>query len=663
MTVKYRKDIQVLRGLAVFAVVLFHADESHFPLGYLGVDAFFVISGFVVTPLILRIFEEDLIQGRRLANLVFFYKRRFYRLAPALSVTLVFSGVIVFFFGPISDHQRFARQGIATLFLGGNIGAQKYSGDYFSPNPNPLVHTWSLSVEEQIYLFLPLVLMLLINNHRYLKKLTAVVFVFITSMSFITFQIPEISQQLYSRVSFLSPSIFAFYSPVDRLWQFTLGGLGCLVLIRSKWRVAKIPRVIDLFLICSLLIVLFGTVQMSLKVSSTLVSLLVVIVIVSRSLELLPNFIIKKFEWIGDRSYSIYLVHLPLLYIAKYSPMTKIGNSENRIIQSLVAVCVSVAIGSICYSKIENKYRKRGDCSSNNKSITLALILTLFLPLILFVSLDRSTLVALPSSGMPTPGLVLPWDWDENCQVESLNSKVNSSPCKYGDASWNHSILLIGDSHAASVSRAVIALGNTNNMRTFVFTFQGCGFIKSEYELDVTYRYPYLTKECLEHNDAILRLVSEIQPSVIIWAHRSSSTMVSPNNVESRTRYNKMIARNLLSMTDKKNILINIGSGPEFIPISTWTEVLLKRKSYFSKIPFEDNIFWKSRNATGYYLDSLKILCPGNSCLNKSGEGWLFHDSDHLSELGANLLKPKLDYMIKIILNSDLKSSESIPEY
>ena len=156
--VKYRSDIQALRGLAVFAVVLFHAKESYFPLGYLGVDVFFVISGFVVTPLILGIFtDRSNGVGEHLSNLIYFYKRRFYRLAPALAAVLTISAVLVFFFGPIADHQRFARQGMATLLLVGNFGATRYSGDYFSPNPNPLVHTWSLSVEEQIYIFLPLI--------------------------------------------------------------------------------------------------------------------------------------------------------------------------------------------------------------------------------------------------------------------------------------------------------------------------------------------------------------------------------------------------------------------------------------------------------------------------------------------------------------------------
>ena len=143
---KYRGDIQVFRGIAVLAVVLFHFKESYFPLGYLGVDVFFVISGFVVTPLILRIFTDQENKEGRFSNLNSFYTRRFYRLAPALAVTLAISAISIFLLGPIDDHQRFALQGIATLLFVGNVGSYKYSGDYFSPNTTPLVHTWSLSV-------------------------------------------------------------------------------------------------------------------------------------------------------------------------------------------------------------------------------------------------------------------------------------------------------------------------------------------------------------------------------------------------------------------------------------------------------------------------------------------------------------------------------------
>ena len=385
---KYRRDIQALRGLAVLAVVLFHATESHFPLGYIGVDVFFVISGFVVTPLILRIFTDQS-NGGRLSNLKYFYKRRFYRLAPALAVTLTISAVAIFLLGPIVDLQRFARQGIATLLILGNAGAYKYSGgDYFASNPNPLVHTWSLSVEEQIYIFLPLLLMLIIHKHKSLKKTTAVVLGCISAISFISFLFPVILEPLYLKAGIAEATQFSFYSPIDRIWQFAVGGLTFLLVDRYQNHARKIPKSIQLLTVIGVVLTLFGPINMVPKVSSIFASLFAVSVIVSKSLEVLPEFLNKIFEWLGDRSYSIYLVHMPLVYIAKFSPFTQIGSGENRIIQSAIAVVASIMLGALSYSKIENRFRNIGKSNYMSlKTIAVSLILTFAIPLTLFAAI------------------------------------------------------------------------------------------------------------------------------------------------------------------------------------------------------------------------------------------------------------------------------------
>ena len=650
---KYRRDIQVLRGLAVLAVVLFHAEESYFPLGYLGVDVFFVISGFVVTPLILRIFNGQANRGGHLSNLRYFYMRRFYRLAPALAVTLTISAVIIFLLGPITDHQRFAGQGIATLLLAGNVGAYKYSGDYFSPNPNPLVHTWSLSVEEQIYIFLPLILILILRNRKSLKKITAFVLGVISAVSFVSFLYPAILQPLYSRAGIAIASQFSFYSPIDRIWQFTAGGLAYLLLDQYHNRIRKISKGIRLLTVVAVAMILFGPLHMDLKVSSILTSFIGVIVILFKSLDVLPDFLIKKLEWVGDRSYSIYLVHMPLLYLAKYSPLMQIGTGENRIIQSVIAVVASILLGALSYSKIENRYRSRGKADhSSLKTIVSSLVLTLLIPVVIFVSLDRSTAFGLNNSGLPVPSKIIPWDWDKKCQFHSLQPEINNEPCRYGSHKSGKSIFLFGDSHAASDSRAIISLGNSNGMDTSVFTFAGCGFVLSNKDFISSYSYPYLTPDCIKHNQSILNFVQDSKPTVLIYAHRSSSIMVYPNNSKSRTQYNEMVLKNLKVLMKENIEIIHIGSGPELLPIVTRVQDWKNSKVRFSNIPFEDNSFWENNTVTDYYLSTLNIFCPKKVCRNNSNKGWLFHDADHLSEIGANSLIPELDPLIKAILSN-----------
>ena len=649
---KYRRDIQVLRGLAVLAVVLFHANESYFPLGYIGVDVFFVISGFVVTPLILRIFTDQPNGGGRLSNLRYFYMRRFYRLAPALAVMLAISAISIFLLGPVGDHQRFARQGIATLLLAGNVGAYKYSGDYFSPNPNPLVHTWSLSVEEQIYIFLPLILILILRNRKSVKKITVFILGVISVLSFVSFLFPVILQPLYSRAGIEIASQISFYSPIDRIWQFTAGGLAYLLLDRYQNRIRKISKGIQSLTVIAVVMILFTPLYMNLKVSSILASFIAMIVILFKSLDVLPDFLIKKLEWVGDRSYSIYLVHMPLLYLAKYSPLMQIGTGENHKIQSSIAVVASILLGALSYSKIENKYRNRGKADhSSLKTIVVSIVLTLLIPVVIFVSLERLTAFEIRNSGLPVPSEILPWNWDKECQFFSPQPNINPEPCKYGNHNSGKSILLIGDSHAASISRAVISLGNSNEMNTFIFTFSGCSFVLNSKDFNSSYSYQHLTPDCIKHNQSILNFVQDSKPTVIIYAHRSSSIMVYPNNLKSRTQYNEMVLKNLKVLMKEKIDIIHIGSTPELWRLGVVLQDGLGNRGIFSNIPFEDNSYWENNKVTGYYLNTLNIFCPKKVCRNKSNEGWLFHDADHLSEIGANSLIPELDPLIKAILS------------
>jgi peptidoglycan/LPS O-acetylase OafA/YrhL len=349
---KNRRDIQVLRGLAVIAVVLFHASKTNFPLGYLGVDIFFVISGFVMTPLILRIITAKT-NGGRLSNLRYFYKRRFYRLAPALATTLATSAPLIFLFGPIVDHQRFARQGIATLLLLGNAGANRYSGDYFSPNVNPLVHTWSLAVEVQIFLILPIILVLILHNRNDVERITVILLAIILALSIALFLIPTMLEPLkiFARAE---PTFFnSFYSPINRIWQFAFGSLGFLFKAKYQNYAMKFSKEVHLISAITIVLILFCPIQVNSNVSSILASLSALFVIMLNSIYLFPKYLIKKLEWIGDRSYSIYLVHMPVLYIAKFSPVTQIEKFENRNFQTIIAVFASLFFGSISYSKIE----------------------------------------------------------------------------------------------------------------------------------------------------------------------------------------------------------------------------------------------------------------------------------------------------------------------
>jgi peptidoglycan/LPS O-acetylase OafA/YrhL len=632
---KYRRDIQALRGLAVLAVVLFHATESYFPLGYLGVDVFFVISGFVVTPLILRIFTDQS-NGGRLSNLKYFYKRRFYRLAPALAVTLTISAVAIFLLGPIGDLQRFARQGIATLLILGNAGAYKYSGgDYFASNPNPLVHTWSLSVEEQIYIFLPLLLMLIIHKHRSLKKTTAVVLGCISAISFISFLFPVILEPLYLKAGIAEATQFSFYSPIDRIWQFAVGGLTFLLVDRYQNHASKIPKSIQLLTVIGVVLTLFGPIHIIPKVSSIFASLFAVSVILSKSLKVLPDFLNKKFEWLGDRSYSIYLVHMPLVYIAKFSPMTQIGSGENRIIQSAIAVVASILLGALSYSKIENKYRNRGKKGfTESSNISKVIVCVFSCPLTIFLLLTGFS----GTSGTPMDkdrldnGLCKFWtpSLDENFRSRFL--KCHS---KFGRA-----IVVLGDSHAMNIYNTLflttrsdffvgISRGGCRPYKQFDF----CPYDDFERFLKSS---PNSIKQVIFHQSGS-HLMSNERSGVdnnLAFASESSYRIVD-DDIQSLIRYLNDMGRNVSTTW--------LGPFPEPRVEPTWIQVKTNQvkpnpNGIKAFLDLEKHIIFylKKENNTFRYV-SLSELLGYRQFEYKVGSCILFRDTDHWSRCGEEI--------------------------
>jgi len=638
---KYRRDIQVLRGLAVLAVVLFHANENYFPLGYLGVDVFFVISGFVVTPLILRIFTDQTNGGGRLSNLRNFYKRRFYRLAPALAVTLTISAVSIFLLGPISDHQRFARQGIATLLLVGNVGAYKYSGgDYFAPNPNPLVHTWSLSVEEQIYILLPLILIVILHNRISLKKNTAAVLGCISVISFLSFLFPVILQPLYSRAGIAEASQFSFFSPVDRIWQFALGGFAFLLPGRSYNRIKDIPKSIHLASVIAIVIILFGPIHIGLRSSSIFASLFAVILILFKSLEALPDFLIKKIEWVGDRSYSIYLVHMPLFYIAKYSPVFQIGNGENRIVQSMIALVLSMLLGALSYSKIENRYRDRGKSDHTSlKTIAASLLLTFALPLTIFASIDYGQKKQYWGLDRNIPRPSYAGYLDPNCERDS----VVGPPCVYTTSGATKTVLLIGDSHAGDISQAVVDAAQSTNWNAVVWVHSGCHIQFQRSVLEQA------SDNCIYINNLMKKWVEENKPYAIIV-----SQFVHADSSQSDLRNGLSVLRSIVP-----NILL-IENNPIF---PDEKDFMVERPLIMSSYE-PPKSFQQSRMQTGdknasdllsnwaisnqmFSISFDSLFCKKGVCNRFSDKGWLYRDDDHLSVVGAELAIPLISAFLK----------------
>jgi len=635
-TAKHRSDIQALRGLAVLAVVFFHAYESYFPQGYLGVDVFFVISGFVITPLILRIFTQLDFGERRLTRLKLFYVSRFYRLAPALAVFLIISTLAIFLVGLPGDHQRFVRQGFATVLLLGNYGAYEHFGDYFNTTPHPLIHTWSLSVEEQIYFLLPVFLILTIRGRDNPKKMIFLIYGFITLLSFISFLFPNILAPIYSNFGITHPSRFSFYSPIDRIWQFTIGGLGYFLLENSQNRIAKFSKGINVLLTFVLMISLFSSFHANPQYSAIFVTLISLLILTNRSLYILPNFSRKYFEWVGNRSYSIYLIHMPLLYLAKHSPVTGIGNNSDRGIQSVLAIFASLILGSLSYSKIEERFRKRTkNFSITKKSISVALTLNIVFPLILLFMMDFGYKHQY-------------WGFDRNVQQPAyagfLDSKCKRDseigpPCTYLDEGAKNVALLIGDSHAAHIAQAVVGAGKSQNWNIVVWTHGGCQiqFQKSD--------KGDLSDDCIKVNRQMKKWVLENRPNAIIVSQFVQSKSSQIGLMEALTSLraivpNILLVENSPVFPDGKDFMFSrpLIMSP-YSPPKTFAEDEMELND---KNASDQLAEWARQNRIST-LNFWSLFCKNGTCSRYSNGYWLYRDTHHFSIEGAALTIPQIE--------------------
>jgi peptidoglycan/LPS O-acetylase OafA/YrhL len=565
---------------------------------------------------------------------------RFYRLAPALAVTLAISAISIFLFGPISDHQRFTRQGIATLLLAGNVGAYKYSGDYFSPNPNPLGHTWSLSVEEQIYIFFPIILILILRNRKSLKKSITFLLGVISALSFVSFLFPSILQPLYSRAGIELASQFSFYSPIDRIWQFTAGGLTFLLLDRYQNCARNIPKVMHLLAVIAVITVLFGPVHVNLKVSSILASFFAVIIILIKALDVLPNFLIQRLVWVGDRSYSIYLVHMPLLYLAKYSPATQIGNGENRIIQPVIAVVASILLGALSYSKIENRFRGRGKSDASGfKTISAAMVLTLVLPLFLFILMDIGKKAQY-------------WGLDRNIQQPTYAGELDPKcvrdskigpPCVYKTTGATKTVLLIGDSHAGHISQAVVDAAQSTNWNAVVWVHSDCHV---QFRQSIKGQIP---DNCIEINNQMKKWVLQNTPDLVIVSQfvYSDSNQGDLRDALSSLKLiipNVLLVENNPVFPDVKDFMV---SRPIVMPAYKLPKSFQQSMMQTEHVNASHQLANWARGNGIFTISFDSLFCKKRVCNRYSNKGWLYRDDDHFSVVGAALTIPQLSAFLK----------------
>ncbi len=336
---KYRPEIDGLRAIAVCAIIIFHFSKTTLPGGFLGVDIFFVISGYVIT--------ATLISRSTLGLKEFmleFYSRRIKRIMPALTFCVAVSGVLISFFSPIANDSL--KAGITALFGFSNLYFLKKDVDYFGNTPelNIFTQTWSLGVEEQFYLIYPFLFWILFksNSKTVAKRYNA------TSLFF--------SLIICSLVSFIVLSFYfpipSFYLVFTRFWEL---GLGCLVAMNESKLKKKLEsnRVMSalsrpLLILPLIILLLFLPVDYSVLGRVFIVfATAVLITCIDKDSQIYPLLSNKVAVYLGIISFSLYLWHWTVLVISNWT----VGVSMATIPAQILIVFAASAFSYHCLER------------------------------------------------------------------------------------------------------------------------------------------------------------------------------------------------------------------------------------------------------------------------------------------------------------------------
>ena len=350
----YKPEIDGLRALSIISVVTCHLDFAWARVGYLGVDVFFVISGFLIVGGIV----DEVHAGESKAKLHFnfrsFYFRRVRRIIPvALSVQLFV--LLYSYFTNNSLAFKSITQDFkwSTIFLANFHFAQKET-NYFQAglSPSPLLHTWSLSIEEQFYVLFPIILLLLLilfarvcANFSWKTPLRSQVLTLLFSLSLISF--------LYDLHIMNFDPIGGYYSSMARFWEITLGGIVYIFYSsRNSTKKLRYISIVATISLCLLFIVLWNMENLAVLKQLGVVIPVSVYLLFMANLNKISWFLkLKSLTFLGKISYSVYLWHWPIfIWVREYA--------FSRVIEIFVSLSVTVVLSILTWRFVETPFRK-----------------------------------------------------------------------------------------------------------------------------------------------------------------------------------------------------------------------------------------------------------------------------------------------------------------
>ncbi|MDA0298228.1 MAG: acyltransferase family protein, partial [Actinobacteria bacterium] len=629
----YRPDIQGLRAIAILIVVCYHSG-IFFKSGFVGVDVFFAISGYVISSSLIREIEGN---GRiRVSQ---FYARRIRRLLPALAVML---SVVLFastWLSAITARVQTIRTGIFATFSASNLFLFRFRPDgYFvvGEKTNALLHTWSLSIEEQFYLLFPILMIVAMQvvqkysvnirvGIRYVCGLVGVISLAICIGSSIG-RFPEVSGK-FSRILGTTSvdARFAFYLPFARAWEFLAGVILATFSFKSARNIGKsITAYLGLALIIGSALFLHDAT--SFPGFWALIPIVGALNLLSASRTKGPvNSLLtsKAMCWIGDRSYGWYLWHWPMIQFTKpFWP-------DNRFASTSAALFALVP-AAISYRWIENRLRSSPVWRTKNK-MGLLIACSLLVPLLMgATSRDLS------------PELDYHLDAKMGCEYGDLANLDPHGKCAIPVADSNGYAVLIGDSHAGMLSEGFVTASHKIGLDAVIAVNGNNPFLFRPWDMETTRNeYPYQAIESWEYR--------EVKPSVVVIA-QSGYVMGNTDGSSWSVQFIPILKR--LAELGIPAVVAEAAVGANIEPrscsplqdlvgkcpanISRSTLILDENRS--GRTIEEMKAVVSVNNAV--LMDALPVLCPSSECQMRRNGEWWWRDNAHISITASPALEP-----------------------
>lgn len=643
-----RADIQGLRALAILLVVAYHSDVG-IDGGFLGVDVFFVVSGFVIGALLVR--EWSTTGTVRLGA---FYARRIRRLVPAFAaMAVVVLIVCVLVLNPYDSQPFAARTAAAAQVFGANFFLYRHVG-YFdaSAEMNPFLHTWSLSIEEQFYLVFPLALLLV---GRVGARRRGVLVAMVAIGGLLSFGVWVAMSNDWWSAGLEAPARFAYFMAPTRAWQFCAGVL--VALGWGRWQAAATRArcsavgVVSLGAVAAAVAASDGTgIDPGFNGSTTLLASIGaagLIVAGATANPVTAALSVRPAVVIGNHSYAWYLWHWPAVVLVRVLWPTA-GWAAG------VAAVAAFAPAAASTRWIESPLRRPGVSTGRSLRVgAAAAATTLLVAGVVDTGADRGW------------GVAVPIDWYDLPVARSTGCNLfnrdiaNSWPeerCTTRVPGATGTVLVVGDQQADSASTAVVVAAGRLGLDTATWTRTDCPAFGGS----VT-RYP----RCDDWNDDVLRVVDRLRPNVVVVGNNSPQYVSGDSPVQVATgagdvatgddaldRWSRGLDRLITELDERGAAVVLVGPVPDFGRAFSRDRVSVVRPDLaVAPLPVAD-----VRSALGPvveveravaaersvpYVDPVPILCT-DVCEPEHDGRWWWYDAEHLNVLGGRQLVPEM---------------------